>query len=128
MLAIFICILFCACSNQKKSNSEGVNKLIEITEKEASENTTKKDKQDIRELAYNQLTKEDKERISGTWEDSTYSKITLKEGMGTTETDTYIGKEVYIIDFPTKDISLPNNMIVYLEMDNNKLIGYGIVE
>lgn len=149
MLVIIICILCCACSNQGKSSFEDMNKSEDTTLKNESENTTHMDKQDIREIAYNQLTHEDrhdireiaynqltpedKVRISGTWESGTlstimFSTIMLQGCMDTAVAYSFIGKEVYMIDFPTKDISVPNNMIVYLNMINNKLIGFGIVD
>lgn len=84
--------------------------------------------QDVREIAYNQLTSKDKERIVGTWKDSKLSKITLKEGMENINDKSYIGKEAYLVDFPTKSKSKPNNMIVYMSIDNHKLIGYGYVD
>jgi len=110
--------LFTACSSPKEVNI--------IINKEPISTTVKE--QDIRELAYNQLTLEDKERVSETWKDSKLSKITLHERMGRINNISYIGKVVYIIDFPTKSNSMPSNMIVYLAIDNNKLIGYGYVD
>jgi len=145
MLVIFSCILCCACSNLGKSSFEDMNKSEDSAVKNESENTTHRDdKQDIREIEYNQLTPEDrhdireiafnqltpenKARISGTWESGTLSTIMLQGCMDTSVAYYFIGKEVYMIDFPTKDISVPNNMIVYLNMINNKLIGFGIVD
>jgi len=97
-----------------------------ITNKEQINTTVKE--QDIREMAYNQLTPRDKERISGTWKDSKLSKITLKESMGNITDKSYIGKEVYLVDFPTQSESMPNNMVVYLSIDSNKLLGYGLID
>ena len=128
MLVLFICIIFCACTNQGKLSSDNTNNSVVTTSNQESENPASDEKQDIREIAYNQLTHDDKQRISGTWENSTLTTIILKEGMGTNVTYSFVGKEVYIIDFPTKDISVPNNMIVYVKMDTYKLIGYGIVD
>jgi len=107
-----------SCSNNKAAST--------LTNKEAV-NTTNNE-QDIREVAYNQLNSQDKEKIAGGWKESKLSKIILKEGMGNILDKTYIGKEVYLIDFPTQSKSLPNNIIVYLSIDNNKLLGYGYVE
>lgn len=90
--------------------------------------TTSKQEQDIRETAYNQLSTKDKERISGTWKDGKLSKVVLKEGMGNLKDKTYIGKEVYSIDFTTKTNAMPNNMIVFFSIDNMKFIGYGLVD
>ncbi len=85
-------------------------------------------KKDIREMAYHELSSKDKERIAGTWKDSKFSKITLREGMGNISDKSYIGKEVYLIDFPTKSKSKPNNIIVYIAMDSYKLLGYGYLD
>lgn len=110
--------LFTACSSLEEANI--------VINKEPISTIVKE--QDIKELAYNQLTSEDKERVSETWKDSKLSKITLHERMGRINNISYIGKEVYLIDFPTKSNSMPSNMIVYLAIDNNKLIGYGYVD
>jgi len=128
MLVLFICIIFYACSNRRDLSSDDMNNSIVTTAREEREITISDEKHDIREIAYNQLTPDDIQRISGTWQNSTLSTITLKEGMGTNLTYSFIGKEVYMIDFPTKDISKPNNMTVYLKMDTYKLIGYGLVD
>lgn len=109
--------LFTACSRSKEINTITNEKVSTITKE-----------QDIREIAFNQLTSKDKERISGTWKDSKLSKIILNESMGILSDKSYVGKEVYTVDFPTKDISDPHNMIVFLGMDNSKLIGYGYVD
>lgn len=121
---IFLVILsmifvgFSRCLTQAKVNSTAI--------KQSAGKTTQE--QDIRGIAYNQLTAEDKERTAGTWQNSKFSKITLREGMGNINDKSYIGQEVYLIDFSTKNKSLPNNMIVYIEMHNYKLIGYGYVD
>lgn len=111
-------VLITGCSAVKNTNV--------ISNKEQANFTVKE--QDIRELAYNQLTSGNKERIAGTWKDSKLSKITLREGMGNITDKSYMGKEVYLVDFPTESNSIPNNMIVYLSIDSNKLLGYGFVE
>ena len=46
--------------------------------------------------------------------------------MGIINDKSYIGKEVYLIDFPTKSISVP--IIVYASLDDYKIIGYGYVQ
>jgi len=97
-----------------------------IVNKEKPSTTVKN--QDIREVAYNQLTSNDKARIADTWKDSKLSKITLKEGMGIITDKSFLGKEVYLVDFPTKDLGVQSNMIVYLSIDNKKLLGYGYVD
>lgn len=38
------------------------------------------------------------------------------------------GKEIYLIDFPTKSKSIPNNMIVYADVNTFDYIGNGLVD
>ncbi|WP_238883474.1 hypothetical protein [Clostridium sp. YIM B02551] len=111
-------VLLAGCSSTKNPSN--------IINENGANTATKS--QDIRETAYNQLPSRDKEKIDGTWEDSRLDKITLKEGMGIISDKSYIGKEVYLVDFPIKTKAIPNNMIVYLSTDTNKFLGYGLVE
>lgn len=60
------------------------------------------------------ITTKEQKTIAVTWQDSKLSKITLEEGMGTINDKSYIGKEVYLVDFETKSQSVPDNMIVYI--------------
>jgi len=115
--AVLSLVLFTACSSPKEVDIINNKEPISTTVKE----------QDIREVAYNQLTSKDKQRVLETWKDSKLSKITLHESMGRINNIFYIGKEVYLIDFPAKG-GVQSNMVVYLGMDNNKLIGYGYVD
>lgn len=89
ILPILFLGLFGGCSNQRKLNSVNKNEQFGTTEKQ----------EDIRKIAYDQLTSKDKERISGTWQESKLSKVTLSEGIGNISDKSYIGKEVYLIDF-----------------------------
>lgn len=84
--------------------------------------------QDVREIAFNQLTSQEQNLIKGSWKDSTISKIVLKESFGNIIDKSYIGKEVYLVNFPIKTNSKPNNIVVYIGEDNYKLIGYGYVD
>ncbi|WP_175495433.1 hypothetical protein [Gracilibacillus orientalis] len=44
------------------------------------------------------------------------------------EDKSYEGKEVYLIDYPTKNTAIPNNMIVYADIENSEYIGNGLVD
>jgi hypothetical protein len=86
---------------------------------------------DVREVIWNQLSSEDKERIAGSWEEAEVSTITLKEHMMdfTEDTLTYTGKEVYLINFPTSDKNVsPNNIIVYADIETFDYIGHGFID
>jgi len=83
---------------------------------------------DIRESVWTQLSIQDKKRIRS-WKDAKVSKMVLREEMIPQLLNTsYLGKEVYLIDIPTINKSLPNNMIVYADTHTYTLIGYGFVD
>jgi hypothetical protein len=83
---------------------------------------------DVRDVVWNQLTPKDKERINGTWQDGKLYKRILNKDMGIINDKTYINKEIYIVDFPTKNFSMPNNMLVFASLSDYKIIGYGYVD
>jgi hypothetical protein len=113
-----------ACSNQ---NGRGNNDQSVVNNNEQSNKVVKKD--DVREIVWKQLSSEQKEWIDGTWTDGKVSKITLNENMMTQVDDkSYEGKEVYLIDFPTKSKSIPDNMIVYADTNTFDYIGNGLVD
>lgn len=86
-------------------------------------------KKDVREVVWRQLSAQQKERINGTWKDGKVSKITLnKHMMSQIKDKSYEGKKVYLIDFPTKSKSIPNNMVVYADMKTFNYIGIGLVD
>lgn len=118
ILLFFSVGLLPACSSHKELNTIDNKEPVSINV----------EKQDAREMAYNQLDSNYKEIIAGSWQDSKLSTVTLREGMGIISSKSYIGKEVYLVDFQTNSKSKPNNIIVYLDMDNCKLIGYGYVD
>jgi len=96
--------------------------------------TEKAIKKDVREVVWDQLTSEQKGQIKGTWKDGIVSKITMNEDAvlsieGELVTGQFIGgKEVYMIDFPTKSLSVPNNMLVVADIDTFDLIGLAPVD
>ena len=83
---------------------------------------------DVREEVWNELSSKDRERIKGTWQDSILSQKVLHENMGIINDRPYIGREVYVIEFNTKNISVPRNFIVFASVDNHKIIGVGYVD
>ncbi|WP_226669625.1 hypothetical protein [Metabacillus litoralis] len=83
---------------------------------------------DVREDIWNQLTENHKKHIQGTWKDASYQKIILRETMGNITDKTFIGKEVFILDFPSKDNPTLGGVTVYADLKTHKLIGYGYRE
>jgi hypothetical protein len=114
-----------ACSNQNGRVSNNDQSVVNSNEQ--ANNVVKKG--DVREIVWKQLSTEQKLSIDGTWKDGKVSKITLNESMMTQVDDkSYKGKGVYLIDFPTKSKSIPNNMIVYADKDTFDYIGNGLVD
>jgi hypothetical protein len=109
-------------------------KAISIVENIIEGNINEHDKEtnnekDVREVVWGQLSEEQKEWIDGTWEDGKITKVTLNENMMSQVIDkSYEGREVYLIDFPTKTKSKPNNMIVYADVTTFDYIGNGLVD
>lgn len=124
ILSSVLLIGLLACSNQ--GEDKVVTNEEQGMEKQINEETSKKD---VREVVWEQLSSEQKERINGTWKDGKVSKTTLNESMmSEVEDKSYAGKEVYLIDFPTKSKSIPNNMIVYADVNTFDCIGIGLVD
>lgn len=126
ILSIALLLGCTACSNERVLSNNNGEKVV----KSSKEQKGKIDeKGDVREIVWNQLSAEQKEWIAGTWKAGKVSKITLnKNMMSHVEDQSYEGKEVYLIDFPTKSKSIPNNMIIYAEINTFDYIGYGLVE
>lgn len=83
---------------------------------------------EIIEIVYNQLPKELKDTIDFDLEKIKIDKYILKDGTGVIYDKSYIGKEVYDIEFIIKDKSvMPENRIVIATLDDYKVIGYGYV-
>lgn len=89
----------------------------------------KQESNDIVKIVYNQLNKEMKEEINIVNGKTKINKIVLEEDMGDIFDESFIGKEVYIVEFTIKDEKVvPNNRIVYVTPDEYKVIGYGLVD
>ncbi len=114
-----------ACSNQNEQAKHNDNQFIISNNEEANEEINN----DVREVVWKQLSSEQKEWIDGTWKDGKVSKVTLNENyVRQVGNKSYEGKEVYLIDFPIKSKSIPNNMIVYADVNNFDYIGNGFVD
>jgi TRAP-type C4-dicarboxylate transport system substrate-binding protein len=80
---------------------------------------------DVRESVWNRLTEEHKNHIQGTWKDASVYQRVLRENMGSNLDKTFIGKEVYIIDYPSNDNPTLGGIVVYADIKSHQLIGYG---
>lgn len=82
---------------------------------------------DIREVAFKQLSDEQKSLIKGTWEEAR-TEITVAQPETTILYDeSYAGKEVIAVEFNLNVTRKPNNMIVLASQENAKLIGLGLI-
>jgi hypothetical protein len=120
VLGSFFILLIVLTSFIKHDDKSKTEPIISKTEETKSK--------DVREEVWNQLSAEDKKRIVGTWKDAKISKITLSQSMGNINAKNEIGKQVYLIDFQIKSHTIPNNMIVYADLEGHKLIGHGYVD
>ncbi|MCU9613027.1 hypothetical protein OEV98_05620 [Caldibacillus lycopersici] len=84
---------------------------------------------DVRAVVWNQLPTDFLQYIDGSWQDGKVGKIKLEEGMGDIHDKSYIGKEVYLIEFPRKDKTIePTHLIVYASIEDYQFLGIGYVE
>lgn len=115
-------------SNEKNKLAEeyAKKKRQEIENQQVKKEVTSNE---IIEVVYNQLSKEEKETIDFDLDKTKINKYILKDGSSTIYDDSYIGKEVYDIEFTIKEKGvMPNNRIVFASLDDYKIIGYGIVD
>ncbi len=83
---------------------------------------------DIREVAFKQLSDEQKSLIKGTWEEAR-TEITVAQPETTILYDeSYTGKEVIAVEFNLNVTRKPNNMIILVSQENAKLIGLGLID
>lgn len=126
--SFFILVLgLVACSNEVAKVSESSTKVIAVEAKAPFKEKQTLQK-DIREKVWEQLSKPDQERINGTWSDGAIFKRVLEEGMGTVKDSRYVGREVYIIDFPIKSTTSLRNLVVFVDLHTQKIIGYGYLD
>lgn len=113
-------------------STQRVEKVVDAKIQNVNPKTNGKD---MREIVWEQMPTKLKNQVKGTWKDGKVdSRITLGENSiviaeGEVVKDkSYAGKEVYVIDFPTKDKGIPNNMLVYADVNTFNFIGNGPVD
>lgn len=99
--------------NQHKATND-------TTEQSVTETTTK----DVRQMIWNKLPADQKERVNGSWQNGTLSTITLDKSSASWLNDESLdGKEVYMVDFPTKNTGVPNNMLICADKITYEYLG-----
>ncbi|WP_163583344.1 hypothetical protein [Gracilibacillus saliphilus] len=109
-----------ACSNPQNANDYANQHMGKHNKQWSKTNLV-----EVKKSVWSQLSAEQKEWVNGTWEDGDVSKITLNQNI---DDQSYQGKEVYLIDYPTKNTGMPNNMIVYADLKTLNYIGNGLVD
>lgn len=121
-ITFILAVVVLGCSSQKDEEDQtSTSNVAQDEQKNVVES-------DVREDVWNQLDDATKEQIKGTWEEGTVTKTILAEKMGIITDKTFIGKEVYAVDFITKSLAIPNNRIYFASKDNHKIIGRGLVD
>jgi hypothetical protein len=119
-LSFILFFVLCSCQQQVLNDKE------EQKMKEPKSNITQA--LDVREAVWDQLTEKEKEHIVGTWKDASVQKITLRESMGRIKDKTFIGREVYIVDYPSEDSPSLGGIGVYADIKSHRIIGFGYRE
>lgn len=103
--------------DQEKEPIANTNASEQSNTQEASSN-------DVRQKIWDKLPSEQKERVDGDWQSGTVSKITLsKDSASWLKDESLAGEEVYMIDFPTKNTGVPNNMLICADIDTYEYLG-----
>jgi len=85
-----------------------------------------KESANVKKAVWEQFGSETKEFIKGSWRSGSVGKVTLTASMGNLSDESYIGKEVYIVSFTTKNPNPIRNTIgVYASLEDYKIIGVG---
>ncbi|MDI3508476.1 MAG: hypothetical protein PWP55_668 [Clostridiales bacterium] len=86
-------------------------------------NMLNQDSDDIRKIAWDQLSEESKKEIVGDWQDAKLEKV-IANGKSINLLDLdYDNKEVYHVTFKTKNEELLGPIGVYISLDTHKIIG-----
>lgn len=87
--------------------------------------TQKVDKEvDVREAVWNQLSKESKEEVVGTWKDTAVTKVIADKNIGHLKDKKYIGREVYMVSYKSKYDAILGDLRVYADMETKEIIGW----
>jgi fructose-specific component phosphotransferase system IIB-like protein len=117
LTSVLLSFVLCGC--QKESSKEVVKSQV------TNSKSNNKQALDVREAVWNQLTKKEKVHIVGTWKEASVQKIILRKSMGIINDKKFIGREVFIIDYPSNDNASIGGIVVYADIKSHQLIGYG---
>ena len=110
----------------------GVGALLYQKTTTEAENTSSQEahKKDVRQAVWEQLPDKQQKHIA--WQDGKLSTITLPKGSTISDGEKIIktdaDQEVYLVDFTTDSMAIPNNTPVYADIGTLTIIGYGLVD
>jgi hypothetical protein len=79
----------------------------------------------IIQIAYESLSKSEKNEIKGNWKDATIEERIVNKKYSTLNDNNYDGKKVYVVTFFSKKSAFLGNIDVYVPKDKMKVIGQG---
>lgn len=140
-------LLLCACAGSEtvsavskeivsSASLEQPDQAAELHETAVSSEELDQTK-DLRETAYSQLPEEKRSIVSPDWHKAQIDTVVLNQSMGYDIDSGYIDRQVYVIDFPCnysgKDlIDFPGeyggNILVYVSIDREQIVGYGLTD
>lgn len=84
----------------------------------------------IAAAAYSQLDAGHRAKVGDEKNRATVGTITLEKSMGALSDESYAGKEVWIVNFPSGTDSTKESgcVCVYLAKDTKKIVGYGYID
>ncbi|WP_017414321.1 hypothetical protein [Clostridium tunisiense] len=88
-----------------------------------------KEQSNVKRAAWEQLGPEAKDFIEGSWRSGKVRKVTLSPSMRNISEEAYIGKEIYVVSFTTKEDNPTINTIgIFVSIEDCKVIGTGCVD
>lgn len=104
------------CTENSTTGNNTISNEIEKKTKTSDE---------IIEFVYNQLYRDLQDSIDFDLKETNINKTNLDDGVGEILDRSYVGKEVYSIEFPKKDKKAePMGKVVYASVNDKKVVGY----
>jgi hypothetical protein len=109
LFSVLITFILASCNTSNTSNNSNHSNR---------ENT-------IIQIAYESLTKSEKNEIKGNWKDATIEEKIVTKKYSTLNDNNYDGKKVYVVTFFSKKVDFIGNIYVYVTKDKMKFVGKG---
>lgn len=88
-----------------------------------------KEQSNVKRAVWEQLDPQAKDFIKGNWRSGKVRKVTLSPSMGDISDGAYMGKEIYVVSFTTKEENTTRNTVgLFVSIEDYKVIGTGYVD